>query len=84
MEELASCMNHLAYGIKTIAILIRPFMEDTSNNILRQMGLDNNVTIEDLNNCKTFNNIKVIEKGEPIFVRLDDQIEIDYIKGLMS
>ena len=84
IEELASCMNHLAYGIKTIAILIRPFMEETSDNILRQMGLDNNVTIEDLKNCKYFDGIKVIEKGEPIFVRLDDQAEVEYIKGLMS
>ena len=84
MEALASCMNHLAYAIKTISILIKPFMEETSNNILGQMGLDNNVTFDDLKECKNFDNIKVIEKGEPIFIRLDEQQEIEYIKGLMK
>ena len=37
-------MNHLAGSLKVIAILIRPFMKDTSNKILKQLGLDNNVT----------------------------------------
>ena len=76
-------MYHLAQSIKTIAILIKPFMEDTANNILRQLGIDNNVTFKDLE-IKEFNNIKVIEKGEPIFLRLDQDEEIEYIKGLMK
>ena len=82
--KLESSMNHLAMSLKSIAILIRPFMKDTSDNILRQLGIDNNVTFDDLNNCKEFNGIKVIEKGEPIFVRLDSNEEIEYIKGLMN
>ena len=30
------------------------------------------------------NDIKVIEKGEPIFMRLDKEEEIEYIKSLMN
>ena len=83
-EKLESSMNHLAMSLKAIAILIRPFMLDTSDNILRQLGLDNNVDFTDLDNCKNFKDIKVIENGEPIFLRLDVNEEIDYIKGLMN
>ena len=80
---LDSVMNHLAYSLKQIAILIRPFMEETSNNILRQLGLDEKVTFKDLNVNK-FNKNKVIEKGEPLFLRLDEEVEIEYIKNLMK
>ena len=82
-DKLESVMNHLAYSLKTIAILIRPLMEETSDNILRQLGINNNVTFNDLE-INEFNNIKVIEKGEPIFLRLDTEEEIEYIKGLMN
>ena len=84
-NELDSVMNHLAFAIKSIAILIRPFMKDTSDNILRQLGFENfDPKFDDLIDCKVFNNIKVIEKGEPIFVRLDEKVEIDYILSLMK
>lgn len=84
-NELDSVMNHLAFAIKSIAILIRPFMKDTSDNILRQLGFEDfDPKFDDLIDCKVFNNIKVIEKGEPIFVRLDEKVEIDYILSLMK
>ena len=84
IEELSSAMNHLASSLKVIAILIRPFMLETSNKILKQLGLNNNVSFEDLNNIYSFDNNKVIEKGEPIFLRLDTETEIEYIKELMN
>ena len=83
-SELSSAMNHLAGSLKVIAILIRPFMEETSNKILTQLGINKNVTFEDINDYLIFKNIKVIEKGEPIFIRLDANEEIEYIKGLMN
>ena len=85
-EKLESCMYHLIENLRKIAILIRPFMQETSNNILRQIGIENEnlKTWESLNNYKNLKGIKVIEKGEPIFMRLNAEEEIEYIKQTMK
>ena len=85
-EKLKSVMYHLAENLRKIAILISPFMPNTSENILKQLGLnqDDLKTWESLKiNNAISNNIKVVEKGEPIFMRKDREEEIEYIKGLM-
>ena len=84
IDKLKSCMYHLVANLKQIAIMIRPFMEETSDNILRQLGISNNVSWDSLKDYKKIENIKVIEKGEPIFMRLDQQEEVEYIKNLMK
>ena len=38
-EKLKSSMYHLIENLRKIAILIKPFMDETSNNILRQIGV---------------------------------------------
>ena len=85
-EKLESCIYHLVENLRKIAILIRPFMELTSNNILRQLGIEDEKlrTWESLKNYQEINNVKVIEKGEPIFMRLNSEEEIEYIKDLMK
>ena len=82
--KLESAMNHLAGSLKVIAILIRPFLKGTSGKILTQLGLETEVTFDDINNYNKFDNVKVIEKGEPIFLRLDSEKEIEEIKELMK
>ena len=78
-------MYHLIAGLKEIAILIRPFMNDTSDNILRQIGVDSKTfTFDSLKAFKELKNIEVIEKGEPIFMRLNNDEEVEYIKNLMK
>lgn len=67
--------------------MLKPFMEHTSNEILRQLGItDEKYTSWD--SIKKYDlldeNIKVIEKGEPIFVRLDMDEEVNYIKEKMK
>ena len=87
MEELKSSMYHLIENLRKIAILIKSFMNDTADNILRQIGIDN----EDLKNWDSLKgeynkieNAKVIEKGEPIFMRLKLEEEIEYLKDAMK
>jgi len=79
-------MYHLIENLRQIAILIKPFMNETSENILRQIGIENEnlKTWESLNNYKNLKEIKVIEKGEPIFMRLNAEEEIEYIKQVMK
>ena len=83
-ENLKSCMYHLVANLREIAILIRPFMEETSDNILRQLGINEEICWKSLENYININNVKVIEKGEPIFMRLDVEAEVNKIKDLMK
>ncbi len=85
-DKLKSSMYHLIENLRKIAILIKPFMEDTSDNILRQIGIKDDElkqwkSIKDYTQLK---NIKVIEKGEPIFMRLNVDEEVEYLKNAMK
>ncbi len=86
-ERLAVVMYHLVENLRKIAILIRPFMKNTSDSIFQQLGIKE----ENLKQWDTLkeehglpNGIKVIEKGEPLFMRLDAEAEIEYIKNAMK
>ena len=85
-EKLQSSMYHLIENLRKIAILIKPFMNDTSENILRQIGIKDETlkNWESLFEYDKLTQIKVIEKGEPIFMRLNAEEEIKYIKDLMN
>ena len=85
-EKLESCMYHLIENLREIAILIAPFMPDTAENIFRQIGIKNEELKlwNSLSNYDTLKNVKVIEKGEPLFMRLDAEEEINYIKEVMK
>lgn len=86
-EKLKSVMYHLSENLRKVGILISPFMEDTANNIFKQLGLTNE-ELQTWNSLYEYdkipNNTKVIEKGEPLFVRLDMEEEINYIKEQMK
>ena len=86
-RELASVMYHLAENLRKIGILLKPIMDNTSKEILSQLGIDDEKLViwESLKqNNLLQNEIKVIEKGNPLFVRLDMNEEAQYIKEKMK
>ncbi len=85
-DNLKSVMYHLIENIRRISILIYPFMKDTSENIFKQIGItdENLKSWESLKKYDNINNIKVIDKGQPIFMRLDSTEEIKYIRNSMK
>ena len=86
-EKLQSVMYHLAENLRIVAILLKPFMKETSKKMLEQLGIkDENITTWDSTETygKLHENIKVIEKGEPLFMRLDIEEEVNYIKEGMQ
>ena len=87
-KKLEATMYHLIENLRKIAIMIAPFMEDTAKNIFRQIGLENETALQKWESLKEYDQIlegtKVIEKGEPLFVRLDKEEEIEYIKQAMK
>lgn len=85
-DKLTSVMYHLVENLRKIAILIRPFMKETSNKMLNQLGIkeENLITWDGLYEYKNLQEIKVIEKGEPLFIRLEREEEIEWIKEKMK
>ncbi|MFJ7409089.1 MULTISPECIES: methionine--tRNA ligase [unclassified Lysinibacillus] len=84
--KLGSVMRNLAESLQHIAVMLQPFMTSTPTRIIQQLGLDDKFlaweTIETFGNTIPAN-IKVVEKGTPIFPRLDSEIEITYIREEM-
>ena len=73
-------------NLRRIAILISPIMDATSEKMFKQLGIENPElkTYESLKNYDKIENVKVIEKGEPLFMRLNAEEEIEFIKSKMK
>lgn len=83
-DELKSVIYHLIACLRHIAVLINPLLGETSENILRQIGNKSEISWDTLSEFEKMPPTKVIEKGEPIFMRLVEADEIEYIKSLMK
>ncbi len=85
-EQLKSVMYHLIENLRKIAILISPFMSSTANKIFKQIGIEKNELKlwYSLKNYDKIENVKTIQKGEPIFMRLNKEEEIAYIQDAMN
>ena len=85
-EELQASMYHLIENLRKIAILIRPFMTETAENIFRQIGIKEEIlkSWNTINDYDKLENLKVIEKGEPIFMRLNMEEEVEYLQNIMK
>lgn len=84
--KLGAVMRNLAESLHQIAVMLQPFMTSTPKRIIEQLGLDDKFlaweTIETFGNTIP-TNIKVVEKGIPIFPRLESEVEIEYIREEM-
>jgi len=84
--KLAAVMTNLVHALRHIAVLLQPFTPETPKKIMEQLGLS-----ESLLSWETLGDFtavpegtKVIEKGVPIFPRLDTEVEVQYIKDQMA
>ncbi|MEK4173077.1 methionine--tRNA ligase [Lysinibacillus sp. FSL M8-0355] len=84
--KLGAVMRNLAESLHQIAVMLQPFMTTTPKRMIDQLGLDDKFlawdTIETFGNTIP-TNIKVVEKGIPIFPRLENEVEIAYIREEM-
>ncbi|MBM7635769.1 methionine--tRNA ligase [Streptococcus saliviloxodontae] len=83
-EALAAVMAHLAASLRVTAHLIQPFMMETSNAIMEQLGLGASFDLVNLDLAGLPSDVTVVAKGTPIFPRLDMEEEIAYIKSQMK
>ena len=83
-DKLAAVMSHLVASLRVVAHLIQPFMMETSDAIMEQLGLGATFDLEKLTFADLPEGVRVVAKGSPIFPRLDMEDEITYIKEQMN
>ena len=79
-ERLNTVLYNLAESIRIIALTLNPFMERTSNEILSQLGLSENINWED---AKIWGKIEAgtkVKKGELLFPRLEIDKELEKLE----
>ena len=66
--------------------MIKPYMEETTPKMFNQLGINNEnlMTWNSIKEYPEYKDIKVVEKGEPLFVRLDLEQEVEFLKNEMS
>ena len=85
--KLGAVMKNLAESLRYIAVMLQPFMTVAPKKIAEQLGLDE--ALLSWESISTFGdviaeNTKVVEKGTPIFPRLDKDEEVAYIREQMQ
>jgi methionyl-tRNA synthetase len=85
-DELGSVMYHLAESLRIISILIQPFLTQTPFKIWQQLGIeaDELTTWESASVFGTIPACTQLLKGDPIFPRLDVEVEVNFISAAMK
>ncbi|MET0787413.1 MAG: methionine--tRNA ligase, partial [Paenisporosarcina sp.] len=83
--QLGSVMWNLAESLRQTAVLLQPFLTNAPKQIAEQLGLSADLlTWDSLQNSSSISvGTKVVEKGVPIFPRLEVEQEIAYIQEQM-
>ncbi|WP_314585233.1 methionine--tRNA ligase [Paenibacillus terrigena] len=84
--ELASVMVHLVEALRISSVLLQPFLTQTPVKIWAQLGLERG-ELTAWDSTHTFGLIPAgtkLVKGDPIFPRLDADIEVAYIAQSMT
>ncbi|PJH64166.1 methionine--tRNA ligase, partial [Salmonella enterica subsp. enterica serovar Enteritidis] len=78
-------MTHLVLSLRVVSNLLKPILLHSSKEILSQLGLteETDSPIHNLTFKKDLKGITVVEKGTPIFPRLDVDEEVKAIQESM-
>ncbi|OJD44680.1 methionine--tRNA ligase [Bacillus sp. 4048] len=85
-EKLASVMAHLAEVLRQTGIMLMPFLTVAPSKMFAQLGLTEEAH-KSWESLSTIGCIPVgtkVEKGNPIFPRLEMEVEVGYIKEQMK
>ena len=84
-KALDSVLAHLAESLRLVAVLVAPVMTHTPKEMFAQLGLASaDPAIADKPEWGAFPaGITVTDHAEPIFPRLDAEVEVNYIKQQM-
>ncbi|MBR8661880.1 methionine--tRNA ligase [Bacillus paralicheniformis] len=84
-KDLQSVMYHLAESLRITAVLLQPFLTQTPEKIFAQLGVTD-ASLKTWDSIKSFGQLKSVkvQKGEPLFPRLEAEDEVAYIKSKMQ
>ncbi|MFS0638416.1 methionine--tRNA ligase [Mesobacillus foraminis] len=85
-EQLGQVMAHLAESLRQTAILLQPFLTRTPGKIFEQLNINHPSLIswESLEQFGLIPEGTKVQKGEPIFPRLEMEEEVAFIKDKMQ
>ncbi|MGR5995780.1 methionine--tRNA ligase [Bacillus cereus] len=85
-EKLASVMAHLAEVLRQTGIMLMPFLTVAPSKMFAQLGLTDEAhkSWESLSTIGRIPAGTKVEKGNPIFPRLEMEVEVEYIKEQMK
>jgi len=83
-KALASVMNHLANNLYISAVLLSPILTQAPKKLFAQLGIS--AELQKYENIKKYGVIggQIVNKGEPLFPRLDNAKEVEFIREMMS
>ena len=81
--RLDAVLHNLAESLRVIAELIHPFMHTTADEIKKQLGVDRDASWSDAERFHILGGEKV-QKGEPIFPRLDIEKELEEMEAIKN
>jgi methionyl-tRNA synthetase len=84
--RLGNVMAHLAESLRIVAVMTQPFLTESPTEIFKQLGIKDEA-LQTWESIYEQGNIKAgtqIQKGEPIFPRLEVEEESEIIKNLMK
>ncbi len=81
--RLGTVLYNLIEGIRFIAVLLKPFMPETSDKILEQIGTDIN-TLESLNSFGAIKAGDSVGTATPLFSRLDAEKTLAEIEASLA
>ncbi|MED3315869.1 methionine--tRNA ligase [Bacillus wiedmannii] len=86
LEKLASVMAHLAEVLRQTGIMLMPFLTVAPSKMFAQLGLTEEAhkSWESLSTIGCIPAGTKVEKGNPIFPRLEMEVEVGYIKEQMK
>lgn len=85
-KALGSVMYHLAESIRIVSVLIQPFLTNAPAKIWQQLGIEKG-DVTEWNSIYEFGKLKAgttVQKGSPIFPRLETEEEVSFIKQSMA
>lgn len=81
--RLAAVLGNLCESLRVTAVLLNPFMPETSAKILASLGCPTEVGLGDAA-FGLFETSEAIKATKPLFPRLDLKEEIDWLDGLLA
>jgi len=83
-QDLESVLYNLIETLRIIGILINPILLEASKELFKQLNIPSRLQNWDSLSFGKLNEVIVTAKPEPIFPRLDKQIEEEYIINLLK